>query len=254
MDELIWVQGPAWPGVSLRFSTRRGGTSAAPFNSLNLGAHVGDDPAAVAENRRRLSASLPAPPAWLQQVHGTRVIDADQEPTAGMAPVQADGAFTAQAGRVVSVMVADCLPIALGDAGGTIVAVVHAGWRGLAAGVIEQALGQLREHRRQEQNWRAWIGPAIGPTAFEVGSDVVHAFARSDDGTKRYFMPRPGVADKWLADLPALAEHRLRAAGVGDVTQSGRCTYSEPELFFSYRRDGACGRMALVAWLDTPAH
>lgn len=254
MDDLIWLQGPDWPGVSVRFSTRRGGTSASPFDSMNLGTHVGDDPVAVAENRQRLSTSLPALPVWLHQVHGTQIIDADQAQIVAMDPHQADGAFTAQPGRVVAVMVADCLPIALGDASGTIVAVVHAGWRGLAAGVLEQALGQLRQRRRHEQNWRAWIGPAIGPTAFEVGAEVFQIFAQSDKGAACHFVPRSGLGDKWLADLPALAERRLRAAGVDDVTQSGRCTYSEPDLFFSYRRDGACGRMALVAWLDAPAH
>lgn len=253
MDDLMWLPGPQWPGVSVHFSTRRGGVSAGPFDSMNLGTHVGDDPRAVAENRRRLSEGLPCEPVWLEQVHGTRVIDADSMQAEEKGPVQADGALTAQPGRVVAVMVADCLPIALSDAQGTLIAVVHAGWRGLAAGVIEQAVGELCQRRPHERQWRAWIGPAIGPAAFEVGAEVVQAFTGCDPATATHFKPRTGLKEKWLADLPALAEHRLRAAGVSDVRQSGRCTFTESDLFFSYRRDGACGRMALLAWLHPNA-
>jgi len=247
---LTWVEGPSWPGVGLRFTTRHGGVSEAPFDSLNLGTHVGDDARSVAENRKRISAGLPASPLWLDQVHGTRVLDADPFESVGDVPPQADAAFTTRRDRVLAIMVADCLPIAISDAQGTIVAAVHAGWRGLADGVIEATLAQLRRARPDQQHWRAWIGPAIGPGAFEVGADVVQAFLKVDAQSSACFVAREGMRDKWLADLPALAARRLQLAGVTDVSHADRCTASEPDMFFSYRRDGVCGRMVLLAWLE----
>lgn len=250
MAALTWLDGPHWPGVAIRFTTRHGGVSAAPFDSMNLGTHVGDDAGAVAENRRRVSAHLPARALWLDQVHGTRVLDADQLAGPCDVPPQADAAFTTRRDQVLAIMVADCLPIAISDGQGTIVAAVHAGWRGLADGVIEATLAQLKQARPDQQQWRAWIGPAIGPRAFEVGADVVHAFLKADAQAHSCFVPRPGMHDKWLADLPALAARRLQGCGVTDVSLADRCTASEPDTFFSYRRDGVCGRMVLLAWLE----
>lgn len=234
----------------MRFTTRHGGVSEAPFDSLNLGTHVGDDAGAVADNRARVSVGLPARPLWLDQVHGTRVLDADRMVDPCDVPPQADAAFTARRDRVLAIMVADCLPIAISDAQGTIVAAVHAGWRGLADGVIEATLAQLKQARPDQHHWRAWIGPAIGPHAFEVGPDVVHAFLKVDPQAHTCFVARAGKRDKWLADLPALAARRLQLSGVTDVLHADRCTASEPDMFFSYRRDGVCGRMALLAWLE----
>lgn len=244
-----WLAGPAWPGVHIRFTTRQGGTSRPPYASLNVGAHVGDDPFAVAANRRLLRDALPAEPLWLSQVHGTRVWDADHDAADAHVPPQADAAVTATAGRVIAVMVADCLPIAISDHRGTIVAVVHAGWRGLADGVIEATVQRLQRARAHERHWRAWIGPAIGASAFEVGADVRDACLRSDPGCSGAFVALEHAPAKWLADLPGMAARRLSAAGVHSIEQSGRCTFSESDYFFSYRRDGVCGRMVLLAWL-----
>jgi len=239
------IQGPAWRGVRCFCTTRAGGVGRPPFDTFNLGLRAGDDPAAVHENRRRLRALLPAEPLWLDQVHGARVLDADIPNDS----LQADGAVTMQPGRVLAIMVADCLPVAIADARGRVLGAAHAGWRGLAAGVLERTIERMRA-RCPDGDWVAWIGPGIGPGAFEVGEDVYQAFAGPDPGAAAAFAPYPGRPGKWLADLPALAERRLRAAGVPRVQASGLCTASDPARFFSYRRDGATGRMALLAWLE----
>ncbi|WP_445658451.1 peptidoglycan editing factor PgeF [Achromobacter sp. NCFB-sbj8-Ac1-l] len=242
------VTGPAWAGVNYFCTTRTGGVGVAPHDTLNLGLRAGDNPDTVAENRRRLRAALPAEPLWLRQVHSSDVIDADQ---ADVPPEPAlDASVTTQPGRVLVAMAADCLPVVMADADGRVLGTAHAGWRGLAGGVLENTLAAMRAKAPRASAWRAWVGPGIGPDAFEVGRDVLDAFMADDPATESYFRPRPGVPGKWLADLAGLAGFRLRRAGVQEITQSGLCTVTDAGRFFSYRRDGETGRMALLAWLD----
>jgi YfiH family protein len=235
---------PDWnapAGVRAAMTTRAGGVSAGPWASLNLATHVGDQPAAVAENRRRLRAALalPAEPAWLEQVHGIRVARLP-----GPASGPADAAVSFTRGGVCAVLVADCLPVLLASRAGDRVGVAHAGWRGLAAGVIESTVAALGCEPGQLV---AWLGASIGPRVFEVGGEVREAFLSRDAGAAAAFSA--GREGRWLADLPALARRRLAAAGVADVRGGTLCTHSDPERFYSYRRDGATGRMAALAWL-----
>lgn len=232
-------------------TTRAGGVSAAPYDALNLGLHVGDDANDVRENRARLVArlGLPSAPFWLAQVHGTRVVRVD---AAGPErDGEADGAWTDVAGRVVAVLTADCLPVVVTDAAGTRVAVAHAGWRGLAGGVLDAALAPFSAGAELH----VWLGPAIGPRAFEVGADVREAFIERDPAHEAAFVPRdtPG---KYSADLYALARRELergRPTGAVHVSGGDRCTVTEAERFHSHRRDGArSGRMATLAWLRPP--
>jgi len=235
-------------GVRSFFTTRLGGVGSGPYASLNLGANTADDPAIVAANRRRVQAALPGPPVWLTQVHGVAVWDADTLPN--QTP-QADAAITTTPQCVLTILVADCLPVVIADARGRALGVAHAGWRGLAAGVLENTVAALRT-RCPDADWQAWIGPCIGPSAFEVGPDVRSAFVSPGDDAQ--FVARPDSCQKqpqkWLADLPALAGERLRRAGVAHIQRARLCTVSHPDLFFSHRRDGGVtGRMALCAWL-----
>ncbi len=242
------VTGPAWQGVSYFCTTRAGGVGVAPHDTLNLGLRAEDNPEAVAENRRRVRAAVSADPLWLRQVHGSEVVDADA-PDAPAEPA-VDASVTAQPGRVLAVMVADCLPVVIADVHGTVLGAAHAGWRGLAGGVLENTLQAMRAKAPQASGWRAWVGPGIGPQHFEVGQDVLDAFIADDPATARFFAPRPGLAGKWLADLAGLADFRLRRAGVQEVSLSGECTVTRKDRYFSYRRDGVTGRMALLAWLN----
>jgi YfiH family protein len=228
--------------VRAAMTTRAGGVSPAPYDSLNLAMHVGDRLDAVAENRRRLreALALPAEPAWLEQVHGTSVAVLPK-PTSG----PADAAVTFTPGQVCAVLVADCLPVFLASRDGDRVGIAHAGWRGLAAGVVEATIAALNCASR---DCVAWLGPSIGAAAFEVGDEVRGAFIARDAGADAAF--RRGRAGRWLADLPALARRRLRAAGVDAVTGGEHCTVMDTARFYSYRRDGATGRMAALAWLD----
>ncbi|MBO1110891.1 peptidoglycan editing factor PgeF [Bordetella petrii] len=241
------ITGPQWPGVRYFCTTRGGGAGVAPHDTLNLGLRAGDQPGTVLENRRRVRAAAPSEPLWLRQVHGADVVDAD-----GALPDEpaADASVTAAPGRVLAIMVADCLPVVMADLDGTVVGAAHAGWRGLAGGVLERTLERLRAKAPHARGWRAWVGPGIGPEAFEVGADVREAFAALGPQALAHFAPRPGLAGKWLADLPALALLRLRRAGVQDAQACGLCTVSDPARFFSYRRDGVTGRMALLAWRE----
>lgn len=229
------------PGVRAGCSTRLGGVSQAPFDSLNLAEHVGDEPDHVRSNRDLLSAALqlPGQPQWLKQVHGTDCVDLD---LAG-GPRTADAALSHD-GRVCAVMTADCLPVLLAARDGSVVAAVHAGWRGLQAGVIEQA---VRAMRAPGDALQAWLGPAIGPRAFEVGAEVLQAFTDADSGALNHFRAS-NRAGHWLADLPALARRRLRSCGVNAVYGGDICTHSDADRFFSYRRDGRCGRMVSLIW------
>ncbi|PPA76746.1 peptidoglycan editing factor PgeF [Achromobacter spanius] len=242
------VTGPSWPGVSYFCTTRAGGVGVAPHDSLNLGGRAGDNPDTVSENRRRVRAAVPGEPLWLRQVHGSEVVDADAPDSPDEPAV--DASVTAQPGRVLAIMVADCLPVVIADGRGQVLGAAHAGWRGLAGGVLEHTLAAMQAKAPDAGGWRAWVGPGIGPTEFEVGQDVLDAFTADDPATLRFFTPRPGLSGKWLADLAGLADFRLRRAGVQEVALSGMCTVSDPQRFFSYRRDTETGRMALLAWLD----
>lgn len=231
---------PDWPApgaVRALCTTRVGGASKAPYDKFNLAAHVGDAPEAVAKNRARLGilAQLPAEPCWLEQVHGDSVVRADRRDAC------ADASYSQHAGEVCAVLTADCLPVLLCRQDGGAVAAVHAGWRGLLSGVIEQTVQVAGEGE-----WLAWLGPAIGPQAFEVGRDVYDAFVAEDAQASAAFVPvRPG---HYLADIYALARLRLARVGVEQVYGGQHCTYSDPQRFYSYRRDGVTGRMASLIW------
>lgn len=242
--EIIEADWPAPAQVRALCTTRGGGVSDGPFASLNLAEHVGDAAAAVARNRERLrrELGLPSEPGWLTQVHGCGVARVGRDPRGG----EADAAIGDGPGQVCAVMTADCLPVLLCDVDGSIVAAVHAGWRGLAAGVIEVA---VRRMGVAPDRLMAWLGPAIGPTAFEVGDEVRACFLAADAAVEDAFRRSPN--GRWLADLYALARRRLAAIGVESVSGGGLCTFSEPRRFFSYRRDGVTGRMASVIWLDS---
>ncbi len=236
---------PRWPAprhVRALVTTRLGGVSKPPYDSLNLALHVGDDVAAVEENRLRLiaSVSLDSAPCWLEQVHGVNVLrlPAQGEHTA-------DASITRMPGQVCAVMTADCLPVLLTDKRGSEVAAVHAGWRGLAAGVIEQTLA---EFAAPTDELLAWLGPAISQQAFEVGDEVREAFLQDNPRADNAF--KLGASGKWHADLYALARQHLQRAGIAQVWGGDFCTYTDVQRFYSYRRDGVTGRMASLIWLD----
>lgn len=245
---------PAPPGVRAVMTLRSGGASAAPYDSFNLGAAVGDDPAAVAANRARLLQHLGgARPAWLRQVHGCTVLQLDEH-TPEHPEASADATWTATPGRACVVGVADCLPVLLAARDGRAVAAAHAGWRGLSGGVLEATLSALQQGAGVAPGELvAWLGPCIGPHHFEVGEDVLRAFGADphapDPGA---FTPRvraDGSAG-WLCNLPLLARHRLQRAGVPLVTADGSCTVEDRSRFFSYRRDRVTGRMVAAIWLQ----
>jgi YfiH family protein len=233
---------PDWrapPNVRAWVTVRAG---AARYGGLNLATHVGDDPRSVAANRARLRArlSLPGEPVWLEQIHGSRVLDLDRET---LAP--ADGSVTGRAGVVCAVLTADCLPVIFSARDGTRVGVAHAGWRGLAAGVVQAAVRALAVDAGEID---AWLGPAIGPAAYEVGAEVRERFVAVDDAARRRFTPNK--RGRWQADLYGLAGDALRAAGVTAVYGGGFCTYTERDRFFSHRREAPCGRMATLIWRE----
>ncbi|MEJ2515061.1 MAG: peptidoglycan editing factor PgeF [Gammaproteobacteria bacterium] len=238
---------PDWPapvGVAAASTTRTGGASPPPWDSLNLGEHVGDEAARVAENRRRLARalSLPEAPAWLTQVHGTRVLALDDPALPG--DRRADAAVTARPGRVLAVLTADCAPVLLCRRDGGRVGVAHAGWRGLAAGVLEAAVSAMETAPAE---LLAWVGPAIGPGAYEVGPEVRQACLAGGGDAEACFLP--GRGDRWQFDLPGLARRRLARLGLERIYGGQSCTASEPDRFFSHRRDGPCGRMATLVWI-----
>lgn len=245
---------PNWPApvnVRAASTTRHGGVSLPPFDSLNLGAHVGDQAEHVAANRRILTEelALPGEPHWLSQVHGTTVVDLDNDP--GGLP-EADASTTRQTNTVCAVLTADCLPVLFCDQAGTQVAVAHAGWRGLAGGVLEATVASFSA---PPEDIIAWLGPAIGPQAFEVGEDVRQAFCDVDSAAAEFFVAsslvtqeKPGE-QKWMADVYQLARQRLAAVGVNTVYGGGRCTFTEGEDFYSFRREGVTGRMGSLVWV-----
>jgi polyphenol oxidase len=235
---------PVPPHVRSVFSTRAGGVSVGSYSSLNLGLHVGDVANSVRANRQLLADRLGVRPIFMEQVHGTVIATVDTHTPDG---VEADGAFTLQKGLACTMMVADCLPLLITNTAGSCVAAVHAGWRGLAAGVIEAA---LQKFPRPEQ-LLVWLGPCIGPQAFEVDHEVRDVFVGLNPLAAQYFVPQQ---DKWLANLSALARQRLHQQGVtaiyGNDGSPPWCTFINPSLFFSHRRDRISGRMAACIWLD----
>ena len=245
----LWFE-PEWPAPSrirvlstLRGEPDGGGASKAPYACFNLGDHVGDDPLAVAENRRILTreAGLPAEPSWLAQVHGVTVADLD-----GAGPyAAADAAMTRRAGKVCAILTADCLPVVLATDAGDAVAAAHAGWRGLAAGVIGAT---VRAMTAQPERLIAWLGPAIGPSHFEVGGEVRLAFLRGDPAAGDAFKASAG--GKFMADLAMLASRQLGRLGVNRIYGGGECTYTRADRYFSHRRDGVTGRQATLVWRE----
>ena len=265
---------PAPPGVRALTTTRHGlGMSQAPFDSFNLGIRCGDDAGAVLENRRQLEVALglPSTPHWLKQVHGVEVVRFLTPPpakarggwegvaltsekstppqpspaSAGEGEVQADAAVTTTPGTVLAILTADCLPVVFAARDGSEVAAAHAGWRGLADGMLEATVAAMKT---PADDIVAWLGPAAGPDAYEIGEEVFNAFVSRDAGASAAFAPtRPG---HWNVDLYALARRRLAAVGVTDVHGGGLCTISDPARFFSHRRDRRSGRMATLAWIE----
>ena len=249
MRDADWLA-PEWRlrGVGALMTTRAGGISAAPFDSLNLRDGIGDDPQAVAHNQRVVAQAIGVTPVYLNQVHGNTVVRlTEADARAGAAIHEADASVTTDAGIACTVQVADCLPVLFAAPQGRAVGAAHAGWRGLALGVLEATLRAVCEAAACEPREVAvWLGACIGPTQFEVGPDVLQAFGVAPDSPR--FKPR--IGGKWLADLPGLARDRLRAAGVVDVSGGQWCTVSDASRFFSYRRDRVTGRMAAFVWLD----
>jgi len=246
LDDWIQPEWPAVPRVRAVCTTRHGGISTGPYSSMNPADHVGDDPEAVRSNRRRLREvlQLPAAPCWLQQVHGTTVIDAAAAGARDATPV-ADAAWCSQPGVVCAVLTADCLPVLLCDTAGRHVAALHAGWRGLAAGVIEQTIEAMQQPGKR---LLAWFGPAIGPGAYTVGDEVREIFLEHDRQAEAAFQPGPGGS--WMADLYRLARQRLADRDVTAVYGGRECSYTDAERFFSYRREAVTGRMATLIWLQ----
>jgi YfiH family protein len=255
---------PSWPvpaNVRALSTFRGGGVSTGPYASLNLGSHVQDAPEAVAENRRRLrdAAELPAEPEWLSQVHGVTIADLDGAvvlaagagaaggavSTAGGA-ITADGAVTRVPGRVCAVLTADCLPVLIASERGDAVAAAHAGWRGLAGGVLEAAVRALD---LAPGSLLVWLGPAIGPGHFEVGPEVRDEFVRSDPAAVTAFVANS--RGRFMADLPGLARLKLKRLGIRRIYGEGACTHAQPERYFSHRRDGRTGRQATLVWLQS---
>ena len=244
---------PDWPlppGVGAAMSLRAGGISSAPYASLNLGVAVADDPAAVAENRARFTAAIAARPVWLRQVHGCNVLKLTPEMADSATP--ADAAWTTARGVACTVQVADCLPVLFALRDGSAVAAAHAGWRGLAAGVLEASVNALCTGTgAAPADVQAWLGPCIGPRRFEVGEDVLRAFGQAPElhDPQRFAVhSRTDGARRWLAHLPLLARDRLQAAGVTQISSADECTVDAASRFFSFRRDGVTGRHAAAIW------
>ncbi len=234
---------PDWPchaNVHALQTTRAGGCSQPPFDSLNLADHVQDNPLDVARNRQLLAPYVPTEPVWLNQVHGVHVIDA----ATSSCQVRADASYTTKPNVVCVTMTADCLPVLISDKAGTVVAAVHAGWRSLCDGIIEATVEKMLVPRT---DLMAWLGPAIGPESFEVGEDVRNQFIAKDQRAISAFKPS---GEKWLGDLYSIARQRLYNLGVRDVYGKVTCTFTNENHFFSFRRDSKTGRMATMIWLS----
>jgi YfiH family protein len=247
---------PAWPAsdqIKAFCSTRSGGVSKAPFDSLNLGRYVNDEATAVSENRARIRALLPAEPVWLKQVHGTRVWDADQALPEGV--IEADAAVTTNSNIVLTVMAADCLPVLITSGDGRVIGAAHAGWRGLLGGVLENTVDAMlaKAQERDASHYLAWLGPAIGPEAFEVGEEVRSAFmdyaqTHSLPSSAEAFVAVDGKPGKYRANLYQLARQRLASKGLSQIYGGEWCTVRDQTHFFSHRRDGQSGRFAAFIW------
>ncbi len=246
--ELIRPDWPAPAHVQAVATTRAGGFSNGPYASLNLGTHVGDDPVTVERNRNALGCALGirTAPCWLDQVHGTRVVDTASVTPSVTKPAAADASIASVAGTTCAIMTADCLPVLFTDRAGGHVAAAHGGWRGLIGGILENTVGAFVARGVQPDELIAWLGPAIGPAAYEVDAAVVKMLHGDDRAALT-----PTDPEHWQLDLYALARLRLVACGVDAVFGGGFCTFSEPERFFSYRRDGVCGRQATVIWIQS---
>lgn len=244
----LWLEAdwPAPGNVVAGTTVRDGGVSEGPYASFNLAAHVGDDSGQVAQNRRRLvsAAAMPAQPHWLNQVHGSHVL---RDPPASNGSDPADGIVFTEPGSVAAVLTADCLPVLFASTDNAEVAAAHAGWRGLAAGILEAT---VRTMKTDPDRILAWLGPAISPPAFEVGNEVRERFCDLDPGCAAFFAPND--RKRWQADLYGLARHRLATAGVTQVFGGGHCTFASADRFFSYRRDGECGRMCSFVFRNPP--
>ena len=243
--------------IKTMITNRHGGFSQPPFDSLNLGLHVGDDLATVQKNRDALKAVLPNEPIWLNQVHGTHVVDADvykEGIDTHLDVPSADASVTSTPGRVLAIMTADCLPVLLASSDGKVVGAAHAGWRGLAAGVIEQTVALMRAKQSNGEKAQAeiiaYLGPAIGPHAFEVGSEVRDIFMTQNPASAACF-EQLQEKGKYLADIYGLACLRLNALGIENIEGGGECTLQDPD-YFSYRRDQQTGRMGSFIWIETP--
>ena len=242
-----WIT-PDWPAprdVRTVTTTRNGGVSRAPYASLNLGAGSGDAPCAVADNRARVLAALgiEREPCWLRQVHGANV-----EPAAHFDhPPQADGSVGGRGSPPCVVLTADCLPIVLCDSSGTRVGIAHAGWRGLAAGVIARCVDAMQ---RPGRDLLAWLGPAIGPGSYEVGPEVREAILSTHPTARSAFSPSSSGGDRWMADLYGIAARQLESLGIDRVYGGGFCTFRDERRFFSFRRDGTTGRFATLVWIQ----
>ncbi len=261
-DTLPWF-GPEWsnlPGVRAMSTLRMGGVSRAPFDQFNLATHVGDDPAAVSQNRRRLRAhlKLPAEPVWLNQVHGNEVVLL-QEPMPEPAvptPPTADAALTTSPNVVCAILTADCLPVLFTSSDGAVVAAAHAGWRGLSRGVLVNTVLQMRQQMNPDAEILAWLGPAISLHMFEVGADVRAEFLKQHAATDECFTPNSN--NRWQCDIYGLARVQLELAGVTQISGARNCTYAQSQWFFSHRRDvthrgqASTGRMATLIWRESP--
>ncbi|QWE25654.1 peptidoglycan editing factor PgeF [Polynucleobacter sp. AP-Elch-400A-B2] len=250
---------PSWT-VSQRIqafcTTRQGGISKPPFNSLNLGLNAGDNLADVLQNRSIVRSELPAEPLWLKQIHGVTVSTPASRNALGNGPFEADAAVTNIPNEVLAILAADCMPALFASRSGDVIGAAHAGWRGLSSGVLENTINEMiaLSPGLTTSDISAWLGPAIGTSAFEVGEDVLQAFAQQGkDILSKAFIPIIGIPGKCLADLYLLARDRLRSLGIEQITGGEFCTVSDPERFFSYRRDKATGRFASLIWIAESA-
>jgi len=247
---------PIWSApdcVQALVTTRQGGISSPPYDSLNLGDHVGDQSSRVLANRQILKKHLPSEPIWLNQIHGTVVSTPFSRAQKMSRPFEADAAVTNIPGEVLAIMTADCLPVLFSTSEGLVVGAAHAGWRGLCDGVLENTVAKMLElaHESAAKDVIAWMGPAIGPESFEVGEDVVGRFQEVGlHDISKSFLPIANKPGKYLADIYQLARDRLGAVGVNAVFGGGACTVKDRERFFSYRRDGVTGRFASLIWIS----
>ncbi|CAM3724791.1 peptidoglycan editing factor PgeF [Polynucleobacter arcticus] len=247
---------PGWvtaPSIQAFCTTRLGGVSQEPFNSLNLGLNAGDDPSSVLQNRSILRTAIPSEPLWLRQIHGINVSTPALRHSMGAGPFEADASVTNIPNEVLVVLTADCMPVLFASNNGDVIGAAHAGWRGLSGGVLEQTVKAMREisPKLAPQDISAWMGPAIGPTHFEVGEDVLQAFSEQPQSIlSRAFTPISGQPGKYLADLYLLARDRLDSLGIAQIGGGDYCTFSDPDQFFSYRRDKQTGRFASLIWIS----